>query len=130
MCKTTVHNGIAGVAFTRYSLFILLQFDLFVLRFYGPVNSMGSCRARSAYLTTRLLGRLSPLSAKPVLCTFFRQKLTTALQRKEENDRRKYFLINLHERMLPTSAGVEPATSWSPVGRRIQHSHRGRQTSV
>ena len=24
--------------------------------------------------------------------------------------------INLYERMLPTSAGVEPATSWSPVG--------------
>ena len=35
-------------------------------------------------------------------------------------------MINLHERMLPTS-GVEPATSWSPVGRRIQLSHRGRQ---
>ena len=35
---------------------------LFVLRFYGPVNPMGSCRARSVYLTTRLLGRLSPLS--------------------------------------------------------------------
>ena len=34
-------------------------------------------------------------------------------------------MINLHERMLPTSAGVEPAT-WSPVGRRIQLSHRGR----
>ena len=30
--------------------------------------------------------------------------------------------------MLPTSAGVEPATSWSPVGRRIQLSHRGRRT--
>ena len=28
-------------------------------------------------------------------------------------------MINLQERMLPTSAGVEPATSWSPVGRRI-----------
>ena len=28
--------------------------------------------------------------------------------------------------MLPTSAGAEPATSWSPVGRRIQLSHRGR----
>ena len=28
--------------------------------------------------------------------------------------------------MLPTSAGVEPATSWSPVRRRIQLSHRGR----
>ena len=46
-------------------------------------------------------------------------------QRKGENDRRKYLMINLHERMLPTSAGVEPATSWSPVGRRIQLSHRG-----
>ena len=36
---------------------------LFVLRFYGPVNPVGSCRARSVYLTTRLLGRFSPLSA-------------------------------------------------------------------
>ena len=35
---------------------------LFVLRFYGPVIPMGSCRARSAYLTTPLLGRFSPLS--------------------------------------------------------------------
>ena len=35
---------------------------LFMLRFYGPVNPMGSCRARSVYLTTRLLGRLGPLS--------------------------------------------------------------------
>ena len=35
---------------------------MFVLRFYGPVNPMGSCRARSVYLTTRLLDRLSPLS--------------------------------------------------------------------
>ena len=52
---------------------------LFLLRFYGPVNPMWSCRARSVYLTTHLLGRLSPLSGSPVLCTFFRQKLTTAL---------------------------------------------------
>ena len=35
--------------------------SLFVLRFYGPVNPMGSCLARSVYLTTHLLGRLSPL---------------------------------------------------------------------
>ena len=41
-------------------------------------------------------------------------------QRKGENDRRIYFMINLHERMLPTLAGVEPATSWTPVGWRIQ----------
>ena len=51
-------------------------------------------------------------------------------QRKGENDHRKYFMINLHERMLPTSAGVEPATSWSRRTR-IQLSrplsHRGRQ---
>ena len=38
------------------------KYCLFVLRFYGPVNPKGSCRARSVYLTTRLLGRLSPLS--------------------------------------------------------------------
>ena len=35
--------------------------SLFVLRFYGPVNPMGSSWARSVYLTTRLLARLSPL---------------------------------------------------------------------
>ena len=34
----------------------------FVLRFYGPVKPMGSWRVRSVYLTTRLLGRLSPLN--------------------------------------------------------------------
>ena len=42
--------------------FEIVHFTLFVLRLYGPVNPMGSCRARSVYLTTRLLGRLSPLS--------------------------------------------------------------------
>ena len=42
--------------------FLSVAMCLFVLRFYGPVNPTGSCRARSVYLTTRLLGRLSPLS--------------------------------------------------------------------
>ena len=37
---------------------------LFVLTFYGPVNPMGSCRARSVYLTTRLLGRLNQSSKR------------------------------------------------------------------
>ena len=32
------------------------------VEFYGPVNPMGSCQVRSVYLTTRLLGRFSPLS--------------------------------------------------------------------
>ena len=31
---------------------------LFVLRFYGPVNPMESCRTRLVYLATRLLGGL------------------------------------------------------------------------
>ena len=46
-------------------------------------------------------------------------------QQKGKNECRKHFMINLHERILPASAGVEPATSWSPVGRCIQLSHRG-----
>ena len=35
---------------------------LFVLRFYGLVNLLGSCQTCSVYLTTPFLGRLSPLS--------------------------------------------------------------------
>ena len=31
-------------------------------------------------------------------------------QRKGENDPRKYFMINLHGRMLPDPAGIEPTT--------------------
>ena len=80
---------------------------------------MGSYQARSVYLTTRLLGRLSPLAVKQYCAHSFTRnwQLPFLDQRKGENDRRKYFMINLHERMLPTSVGIEPATSWSPVGR-------------
>ena len=70
---------------------------LFELRFYGPVNPMGSCRPRLVYLNTLLPGRFSPLSGWPVLCTFFSQKysshpantqrrnsvVTTSLQRRD-----------------------------------------------
>ena len=54
--------------------------SLFVLRFYGPVNPVGSCPAESVYLTTLLLGR-PLLSSKGIimLCTVFCQKLTNAL---------------------------------------------------
>ena len=38
-------------------IIIICDYILFVLRFYGPVNPMWS-----VYLTTRLVGRLSPLS--------------------------------------------------------------------
>ena len=46
----------------KFDCTCILQWMMFVLRFYGPVNPMGSCRARSVYLATHLLGRLSPLS--------------------------------------------------------------------
>ena len=59
---TESHNSIK--LFDAYFIpFVFTVFVcLFVLRFYGPVNPMGSCRARSVYLTKHLLGRLSPLS--------------------------------------------------------------------
>ena len=42
---------------------VIAQISLvFVLKFNGPVNTIGSCRARSVYLTTLLLDRLSHLS--------------------------------------------------------------------
>ena len=47
--------------FAQYELYVHVLRSLFVLRFYGPVNPVGSCRARSIYLTTRLLDRRSPL---------------------------------------------------------------------
>ena len=55
----TVSSG--STLFAKASV-LVYGVDLFVLRFYGPVNPMGSCRAWSVYLTTRLLGRLSPLN--------------------------------------------------------------------
>ena len=82
---------------------------LFVLSFYCPVNPMGSCQMLSVYLTTLLLGRLHSVSGLPVLCTFFCQKLTTALlDTAGENDFRKYFKINHHGRMLSTPQGTNP----------------------
>ena len=48
---------------------IYLHVCLFVLRFYGLVNPMGSCRAWSVYLTTRLLGRLSPKRLTTIMHT-------------------------------------------------------------
>ena len=56
-----------GILRTNYKIslhfYIHIDIDhLFVLRFYGPVNPVNSCQARSVYLTTLLLGRLSPLS--------------------------------------------------------------------
>ena len=58
-CTNTLLKLILPASLKRVTLW---EQSLFVLRFYGPVNPIGSCRARSVYLTTRLLGRPSPLS--------------------------------------------------------------------
>ena len=68
---------------------------MFLLRFYGPLNPMRSCRAWSVDLTTRLLGRLSPLSGCQYCAHSFPRNLQLPFlnQRKGENDCRKYFMI-------------------------------------
>ena len=48
-----------GLPENIYTFFFVF---LFVLRFYSQVNPMGSYCACTVYLTTLLLGRLSPLS--------------------------------------------------------------------
>ena len=61
---------------------------LFVLRFYCPVNILGSCQALSVYLTTLILGRLSPISVNQYCAhSFNRNKQLPFLnQWKGEND--------------------------------------------
>ena len=68
--QQTFLNVLAIFQDTNYNIILannFLSFEqlapyLFVLKFYGPVNPMGTSRAWSVYLTTGLLGRLSPLS--------------------------------------------------------------------
>ena len=45
----------------------------------GPNQSIMVMSCLSVYLITLLLDKFSPLSGLPVLCTYLRQKLTTAL---------------------------------------------------
>ena len=91
-----------------------------VLRTSQPYGFMSSAVSLPNYTFT---GQAE--SSKRLTCIVHILSPETDNSAEGKNDRRKYFMINLHERMLPTSAGVEPATSWSPVGRRIQVSHRG-----
>ena len=84
-----------------------------MLRFYCPVNPMASCQAWSVYLTIHSFAR--------------HRKLHFLNQRKGENDRRKYFMINLHERMLPTQRGSN-CNLLITSRTRIQMSQRGRFT--
>ena len=65
-------SPVEALLMSTYNICFVCLFVL--LRFYSPVNLMGSCLAQSVYLTTLLLDRLSPLSGEPVLCIFFCQK--------------------------------------------------------
>ena len=90
---------------------------LFVLRFYCPVNPMGSCRARSVYLSILLLGRLSPLSE---FCadSFARNWQQPFLnQRRGVRDHRQYIVIKSPWKNVAVPTGIESTTSWLPVGR-------------
>ena len=68
-----------------------------------------------------VLCRHSPLSGSASICahSFIRNWhwLPFLNQWKGENNCRKYFMINLHERMVPDPVGIQPSNSWSPVGR-------------
>ena len=73
---------------------------------------MGSCQARLVYPTTHLLGRFSPLSGLPVLCTVFRQKLITALlESAGENDHKKIFHDQSPQKNVADLVEIEPGTS-------------------
>ena len=66
LCPTYAHHPCIHIDNGHFqgknSFKIVLSLLFVCVEFYGTVNPMGSCRARSVYLTTRLLGRLSPLS--------------------------------------------------------------------
>ena len=95
------------------SIFVLLwcftDEVLFVLRFYGPVNPIGSCQAWLVYLTTLKAGLVLWAVNKYCAHSYARNwQLPILNQPKGENDCRKYFKINLHKLMLPTQRGSNP----------------------
>ena len=101
----------------------------FVWRFYGPVNPMGSSGARSVYLTTCLLGRLSPLLAVNQYCahSFARNwQLPFLNQQKGENDCRKYFNYQSPQKNVADLGGGRTRNLLVSSRTRIQLSHRGR----
>ena len=120
-----VYTVLAGVAWDRpfqrehqdvfWKKWQILSSDFFfwvcvfneVLR---PSWSIRVMLSGSVSLTTLLLGRLSPLSNYPVLCTVFRQKLTTTLFESGEG---RGWPKKIFRNQSPV---IVPATSWSPVG--------------
>ena len=60
MCRSFVYHTKCYKVLKTWFLGFYNTINLYFFCLF--VNPMGSCRARSVYLTTRLLGRLSPLS--------------------------------------------------------------------
>ena len=86
----------------------------FVLRFYSPVNPLGSCQAWSVNLITLFPEQGWSSKRLPSICAhaFARNwQLPFLNQRKGKNDHRKYFMIKRHERMMPFCWG---SNMWPP----------------
>ena len=89
----------------------------------------------SVYLTTLFF--FWPKRLTSTHAHVFRQKLTTSMnQRRGENAVRHYFMINLHERMVPDPSGIQPPDHQYPTEiishmplMHIRLSHRGRPLS-
>ena len=85
------------------------------------VPAMGSAKPEETYFLEQLQEIMVGIGVSKMS-----QRTTKPTIRLVRSAKTQIRLRGFHERMLPTSAGVEPATSWSPVGRRIPLSHRGR----
>ena len=73
---------------------------LVCLEFNGPVNTIKVLSSRQFTLPHFSWACLGLLEVNQYLCIFIFQKLTTAIVEsvEGENDHRKYFMINLHEK--------------------------------
>ena len=79
----------------------------FGLEFNSLVNTFSHVEPVSLPNHIFSLGRLSPLNGKPVPVLILLPETANFLnQQKGENNHTKYFMINVHKRMLPGPAGI------------------------
>ena len=85
-----------------------LLISLFVLRFYDPVNPVGSCWAWSVYLNTLLLGRHSPLTSTVHILLPETDNCPSWIKERERMTVKNISWSNLHKRMLSTRRVLNP----------------------
>ena len=95
-------------------------FHITFVRFYGPVNPLGSCRVRSVFLTPPVLGMLSPLSGKKVFVRILSPE--TDKSPSWTSGRERMPVENISWSISRKECGrprrkIESATSCSPVER-------------